>query len=205
MQNATIKSAWQTDSRPPTSSARRRLVIGSVLLFALPLIVLETAGHWSGDAELFTLLRGMAAIKAALALLALTAAAWRLGQGSAPRAITASYVGGVWAMALAAGLIWQLTAIVAASALFHAATIALLVTAWRDMEPLSARTSTRHLRENDGQRPSEGHRAGQRADDRVAGRSIHPAADQAVDEKIRNDHHRDDQQEEQFFERHRYG
>lgn len=180
---------------------RPALLAGSAVLLAAPLLLVAPAAHWAGDADLLLLMRGMAGIKSALALAALGLVAWRLGKPELSRARIASYVGGVWALALATGLIWQLTAIVPASMLFHAATLTLLVTAWRDTTPLSAR----HLGEDHGQRPAEGQGAGQRTDQRVAGLAIHPAADQAVDQEVRNDHHGDDQQEEQVFERQRYG
>ena len=181
--------------------ARTALLAGCAVLLAAPLLLVAPAAHWAGDADLLLLMRGMAGIKSALALAALAVVAWRLGKPELSRTRVASYVGGVWAMALATGLIWQLTAIVPASLLFHAATLTLLVTAWRDTSPVLAR----HLREDHGQRPAESDRAGQRADQRVAGVAIHPAADQSVDQEVRNDHHGDDQQEEQVFERQRYG
>jgi|SRR6056297_3127278 len=143
----------------------------------------------------------MAGIKAGLAALAFTAVWWQLGRVPAAGPLTATCIGGVWALALAARLIWQLSAIIAASVLFHGATVTLLVVAWRDVESRSAG----HLREHHGQRPAERHGAGQGADHRLAGRTIHPAADQPVDQEIRDDHHGNDQQEEQVLERQRYG
>lgn len=198
MQQTASITGW---TRPDPGRTRQALVAGSAVLLAAPLLLVAPAAHWAGDADLLLLMRGMAGIKSALALSALGLVAWRLGQPELYGARIVSYVGGVWALCLATGLIWQLTAIVPASMLFHAATITLLVTAWRDTAPRSAR----HLGEDHGQRPAEGHRAGQRADQRVAGLAIHPAADQAVDQEVRDDHHGDDQQEEQVFERQRYG
>jgi hypothetical protein len=126
---------------PPVDADGRRLspgrlrlllLIGSAALVAVPLALAEPAAHWANDSQLFTLLRGMAVIKAGLAAFALAVVWWRLGQAAAPR-FAATMIGGVWVLALATGLIWQLTAVLAASALFHAATIALLYTAWRDV------------------------------------------------------------------------
>jgi len=110
------------------------LLLGSAMLLVAPLAMFEPAAHWADDAELFTLLRGMACIKGMLALLAFIAVWWRFGQPLTAR-LAKTYIVGVWALALASGLIWQLTFIVAASGLFHLATIALLVAAWRDIEP----------------------------------------------------------------------
>ena len=114
---------------------RRRtlLLMGSALLLAAPLALFEPGAHWADDPELFRLLRGMAGLKGVMVIIAFTAVWWRLGRGLTPR-LASTYVGGVWAVALATGLIWQLTAVPAASALFHGAIIALLVAAWRDIE-----------------------------------------------------------------------
>jgi len=112
---------------------RRRvmLILGSSALLIAPLLMFEPAAHWADEADLFILLRGMACIKGLLAVIAFTTVWWRLRQTPTSR-LAQTYIGGVWAMALATGLIWQLTFIVAASALFHCATIALLIAAWRD-------------------------------------------------------------------------
>lgn len=115
-------------------SQRRWLLLGgSGLCLALPLVLFAPAAHWVHDPELFLLLRGMGVLKLALALVALGVVAWRLGQPMVPR-LQALAMAGVWGMSLAAGLIWQLTLVLPASGLFHAATIALLLAAWRDME-----------------------------------------------------------------------
>lgn len=119
---------------PVSRRSRLWLLAGSAALLALAVVAFEPASHWSRDPELFRLLRGMAAIKGLLALLAFAAAWWRLGRDTTPR-LAATYVGGVWALAFAAGLIWQLTAVPAASGLFHVATLVLLVAAWRDAGP----------------------------------------------------------------------
>lgn len=120
--------------RPYVNQLRLSLVLGAGLLFAASALVLQPAAHWASDPELFRLLRGMGVIKIALAAVAFALVWWRL---ASPLTIglKAMYVGGVWALSLAAGLIWQLTLILPASALFHLATISLLVAAWRDIEP----------------------------------------------------------------------
>lgn len=203
MHEATPRGDSNTVAGPAAMTSRRRalLVIGSAVLLAAALLAFEPAAYWARDPELYRLLRGMAVLKAGLAALALSAVWWRLGRVSVRRSFAATYTATVWALALASGLIWQLTAIMVASALFHVATIVLLVAAWRDVAPGSAR----HLGKDDRQRPAEGDRARQRADQRVARRTIDPAADQAVDQKVGNDHHRDDQEKEQVLERQRYG
>lgn len=130
----------RTASARQVGCVRRRawLLGGSLLLLAAPLTLSAPAAHWAGDPELFRLLRGMAAIKGLLAVLAFAAVWWRLGRDATPR-LAATYVGAVWVLALAAGLIWQLTAVAAASGLFHCATILLLVAAWRDAGPVFER------------------------------------------------------------------
>ena len=110
---------------------RAWLVVGSALALGAPVAAFEPAAHWAADPELFRLLRGMAVIKAMLAVAAFSVIWWRLGRTLATT-LAATYVGGVWVLAVATGLIWNLTAIVAASGLFHLATIVLLVAAWRD-------------------------------------------------------------------------
>lgn len=116
------------------SRPRLALVAGSALLFAIPMLWLQPAAYWAGDLELFRLLRGMGTLKVVLAALALAVVWWRLGR-PVPARLQAVFVGGVWALSMAAGLIWQLHAVLPASGLFHAATLALLVAAWHDMEP----------------------------------------------------------------------
>lgn len=113
---------------------RLRLVLGAGVLFAASVVMLQPAAHWVHDPELFRLLRGMGVLKIVLAALALAVVWWRLGQALSPRLQTV-FVGAVWALSLAAGLIWQLTMILPASALFHLATLSLLVAAWRDIGP----------------------------------------------------------------------
>lgn len=129
---AEIRRLAQRQSIP--SRQRVLLVTVSLLLFAVPLLVFDLAAYWADDPELFRLLRGMGVLKIALAVAALAVVFWRLGGVVQPR-LRAVYLGGVWALSLAAGMIWQLHWILPASGLFHGATIALLIAAWRDMEP----------------------------------------------------------------------
>lgn len=180
---------------------RSVLLVGCMLLVALPLLVMQPEKHWAQEPELLVLMKSMAVIKATIALVALAAVFWRLGHGPLGKPIRLSYVASIWLMALAIGMIWQLTFIVGASLLFHAGTLMLLVTTWRDLEPLA----TRQLGKNHGQRPAKGYRTGQRTDQRVARRAIHPAAGQAVNQEVWDDHDGNDQQEEQLLKRQRYG
>jgi len=119
-----------------TTLSRQRvlLLIGSGLLLATPLALLAPGAHWAQDPELFRLLRGMGTLKFLLAAVAFAVVWWRLGRPVTP-GLRAIYVGGVCTLALATGLIWQLNLVLPASGLFHLATLALLVAAWRDIEP----------------------------------------------------------------------
>lgn len=126
-------------SQRVVSPQRISLLLGSAVLLAIPLMLFEPPAYWADDPELFRLLRGMGMLKLVLAAIAFAASWWRLGAQPGVHLQTA-YVGGVWALSLAAGLIWQLHWVIPASALFHGGTLALLFAAWRDMEPLN-RTS----------------------------------------------------------------
>ena len=127
-----LRGTWLSINQP-----RLGLVLGAILLFAASALMLQPAAHWANDPELFRLLRGMGMIKIALAAIGLALVWWRLAS-PLTASLTAVYVGGVWALSLTAGLIWQLTLILPASGLFHCATLALLAAAWRDMEPRRA-------------------------------------------------------------------
>ena len=137
-------TAGRLDRQAVFSRARLLLVAGSGLLFAIPLLVLQPAALWTTDVELFRLLRGMGSLKILLAVIALTVIWWRLGR-PVPAGLQAVLIGGVWALSLAAGLIWQMHLVLPASGLFHAATFVLLVAAWRDMPPVRLARSGRGL------------------------------------------------------------
>ncbi len=189
------------NTQAPRRYDRILVIAAAVVLLATPILLFDPAAHWANEPELLVLLRGMALIKGAMAVLAITSVAWRLGVGGLSNSARATYIISACMMALAAGMIWQLSFIIIASMLFHAGTLALLITAWRDVQSIS----TRQLGKDHGQRPAERHRTGQGADQRIARRTIHPAADQAVNQEIRDDNHGDNQQEEQILERERYG
>ena len=92
----------------------------------------DPAPRLAADPELAFLLRGMGGIKALLLLGALSLLAWRFAR-PVPARIAAVYIGGAAVMAGATALIWQLTALPLAAVAFHAAEIAVLVAAWRDL------------------------------------------------------------------------
>lgn len=122
-------SGRRSFSKPAT--LRATLVCGFVLALAWAAWVASPAPYLESDAELARLLRGMAVIKGAIALGALSLLLWRFARPvSAP--ITGVYLVGAWALAGSTVLIFQLTLIPWAAAAFHVGVLSLLVAAWRD-------------------------------------------------------------------------
>lgn len=107
------------------------LVLGSVLAVAIAGAFGHPERFIQDDAELARLLRGMAVIKGSIVVAAMAALAWRAGMPLTLR-LAAVYLLGIWLMAAATVLIWQLTIIPAAAVGFHAGEFALLLAAWRD-------------------------------------------------------------------------
>ena len=85
----------------------------------------------SFDVDLARLLRFMALIKAALAVLAGGLVWWRLRLAASPRLATA-YIGALALMAAGPGLIWSMTHMIAGAILFHAGLLAFLALGWTD-------------------------------------------------------------------------
>ena len=83
------------------------------------------------DPELARLLRGMALIKAALALAALAVIWWRYARPLSSGLGTV-YLAGVTSMVFAAATVWQLSHLAFASILFHAGIFMLLGAAYLD-------------------------------------------------------------------------
>lgn len=113
-----------------------------LLLRAVLLVVSIVAGLAAGaladpagvshvEPELVVLLRGMALIKAGMALLAFSLAWWRFGSPMSSQA-AAGCVAGVGCLAAATILIWYLSFILAAAVVFHLGLFGLLVLAWRE-------------------------------------------------------------------------
>jgi hypothetical protein len=107
------------------------LVAGCALAIGIAMRTTDPAAYIAADPALARLLRGMAVIKGAAVLGAVFAVFWRFGwRVSLP--VSLSYIAGSWLLAGTTMLIWQLTLIPPAAVVFHAALIAMLVTAWRD-------------------------------------------------------------------------
>jgi hypothetical protein len=77
------------------------------------------------------LLRGMAAIKAMMALASLGAVDWRLRSPASTGWVAAYAIAGA-AMAAGPGLIWAIAPLTAGAALLHAGLTATLILLWRD-------------------------------------------------------------------------
>ncbi len=114
-----------------TWALRALLLVGSAALALAVLHGVRPGATLEADPALARLLRGMALIKAALVLAGMAVVGWRLGRPVSVR-YAAVYLGGLWTLVVAVTLIWQLTAVGAAAALFHVATLGLFLAAWRD-------------------------------------------------------------------------
>lgn len=110
---------------------RLALMAGLVLSMAIAAVVSVPLASSAVEPELILLLRGMALIKAAIALAALALSLWRLGRPVSGR-VALGYFSGVWSLAGATVLIWQLSFIPAAAIIFHAGMFGLLALAWRE-------------------------------------------------------------------------
>lgn len=107
------------------------LIIGCVAAVAIGLRAGGTAAAVHHDADLAFLLRGMAAIKGAMLLLAIGLVLWRFGR-PVSRPLAGAYLCSIWLAAGATALIWQLSFIPFAAAAFHIGTFLFLAAAWRD-------------------------------------------------------------------------
>lgn len=113
------------------AALRAALLAGSATCVALALLWGDPAAVLARDPDLGLLLRGMAAIKFTLVAGGLAALLWRFGRPiGTPMAL--GYLAAAFAWSGAATLIWQLSALAAASLVFHVGTLSLLLLAWRD-------------------------------------------------------------------------
>ncbi len=127
--------AWP---RPRTPALVGRAAVWRTATLAscvLAVVVAARLGHpapyLDADPALAHLLRGMALIKAFIALGSIGAVFWRCGWAlSAPVAV--GYAAGASLLAGSTMLIWQLTWIPLAAVVFHAAALGMLVLGWRE-------------------------------------------------------------------------
>jgi hypothetical protein len=118
--------------RPSLATTGRILLIGGCAL-AIGIVagVAEPSAYLQADPGLARLLRGMALIKGAIAIGAVSAVFWRMAWPiSGP--VAALYVIGAWLLAGSTMMIWQLSSIGLAALLFHVAAAAMLLVAWRE-------------------------------------------------------------------------
>lgn len=125
-----------------STTPRLWLLVGCIGAVAVALQSVDLAAPARFEPGLATLLRGMAAIKTLMVVAAIALLAWRFGRPVAKR-IACAYVIGASFVTGATTMIWQLSAIVPASAVFHAGLLMLLVAAWRDEAPLGPRVIPR--------------------------------------------------------------
>lgn len=130
-----------TPSAPPRASvpasglrplASRIALLATCLGAGLASAALADPAAMAGvEPELVLLLRGMAVLKAGLALAAVALAFWRFGRPVSLLS-AAGYVVGVSTLVAASVLIWFLSFIAGAAIAFHVGALGLLVLAWRD-------------------------------------------------------------------------
>jgi hypothetical protein len=110
---------------------RGNLVLGIAIAIGIAAWLGDPSGYLRADPALARLLRGMALIKGMIALAAVAAVFWRLAWPVSRMGATAYLIASM-ALAGSTVLIWQLSYIVPAALLFHAAAISLLLISWRE-------------------------------------------------------------------------
>jgi hypothetical protein len=105
--------------------------LGCVGALAVAAWLGDPSGYLKADPALARLLRGMALIKGMIAIAAVGAVFWRLAW-PVSRPVATTYLLSSWALAGSTALIWQLSYIVPAALLFHAAALSLLLAGWRE-------------------------------------------------------------------------
>jgi hypothetical protein len=110
---------------------RAGLILGCALAVVWAVWVGDPSGYVQSDPALARLLRGMALIKGMLAIGAVAAVFWRFAW-PIRNSVAATYVITSSVLAGSSMLIWQLSSIVMAAVLFHAAALCMLVVGWRE-------------------------------------------------------------------------
>ena len=113
------------------STLRCALADGCFVAVAAAALHGDPAAYLQADPALGRLLRGMALIKALIALVAVGALFWRFGR-PVPRLRAVVYLCAAWFMVGAATLVWQLSHIAIAAISFHAGELTLLGLVWRE-------------------------------------------------------------------------
>ena len=123
-----LSDHWALSALAPWRAA---LLLGCVAAIGVAAWVGDPSGTLQADPALARLLRGMALIKAAIACAAVAAVYWRFGW-AVSRGAAAVYLLSSATLTGSTMLIWQLSCIIPAALLFHAAAISLLVVGWRE-------------------------------------------------------------------------
>ncbi len=133
---ATLRSSFElleapSDHARRTVSLRLALGVGAVVAVAAGTLHADPGAYLRADPQLGRLLRGMALIKAGLTLVAILFLYCRFARPISRPAATA-YLVGVWFMAGASMIVWELTHIGWGALTFHAGELTVLLGAWRE-------------------------------------------------------------------------
>jgi hypothetical protein len=110
---------------------RGGLIVGCANAIGIAAWLGDPSRYLHADPALGRLLRGMALIKGMIAIAALGAVFWRLAWPVSKIGIV-TYLISSWVLAGSTMLVWQLSYIVPAALLFHAAALSLLLVSWRE-------------------------------------------------------------------------
>ena len=124
------------------TALRVLLLVGCLASVAAAAWLGQPEGYLRADYELAVLLRGMAGIKACIAIAAVSVMFWRLGY-AVPAPIATTYLISTWLMGGAAMLVWQLSFIPLAAVVFHVGEFAVLFAAWHDFQAGAQRSKMR--------------------------------------------------------------
>lgn len=114
------------------SLLRGGLVTGCVIAMGVAAWQGSPVEYLQADPALARLLRSMALIKGMIAIAIVGAVFWRLAASPVSKTAAAGYLACCWALAGSSMLIWQLSYIVPAALMFHAAVLSLLLLSWRE-------------------------------------------------------------------------
>jgi|GEM_PF-1343706 len=127
-----------------TRLSRSSLIVVCVAAMAIAAHVGAPSTLLHDDPELAHLLRGMALIKATIALAAVALSWWRFRRPT-PRVAAAIYIVAAGLMVGATISIWQLSSLLLAAVVFHLGLFALLVVAWLGDRDAAGRGPVRWL------------------------------------------------------------
>ncbi|WP_273452504.1 hypothetical protein [Nevskia ramosa] len=129
--NALANELAAQRQRARSASLRFNLLLGCATAVAMAVWLGVPVPTIADDPELARLLRGMAAIKAAIVVVTVAVLHWRFGRALSAR-LASLYLVGAWLISGASMMIWQLAQIPTAAFSFHLGAFVLLATAWRD-------------------------------------------------------------------------